>query len=451
MLHRPFSVIALVGLALFPLFLLIGCATEEAPPVEGLTAFVGGRVFDGTGSDPIEDAVLLVREGKIEAIGPTETIPVPGGAERIDVSGRTIIPGLIVTHAHVGEVKGLERSSENYTKENVLSQLGLYSRYGVTTVVSLGGHMDPADMAPGFAIKDAQETPELDRARLYMAGFALDGKDPDEARAQVNELADMGVDFIKLRVDDDLGTREKTTPEFYRAVIDQAHQRGLKVTAHLYYLEDAKGTLDAGVDFLAHSVRDQEVDEEFIAMLKERNVCQSPTLVREMVSYVYEDVPDFFEDPFFLKEADPDVIKQLKDPARQQRVRESRSAQAYKQAQVVASKNVKKLVDAGATVAFGTDSGPPSRFQGYFEHLEMDLMAQAGLTPTQILVSATGSAARCLGLDDLGTLEPGKWADFVVLTEDPLVDIENVHKIDSVWIAGNRVPEREEGRTTETE
>ena len=176
-----------------------------------------------------------------------------------------------------------------------------------------------------------------------------------------------------------------------------------------------------------------------------------PHTGERMVSYVYEDVPGFFEDPFFLKEADPDVIKQLKDPARQQRVRESRSAQAYKQAQVVASKNVKKLVDAGATVAFGTDSGPPSRFQGYFEHLEMDLMAQAGLTPTQILVSATGNAARCLGLDDLGTLEPGKWADFVVLTEDPLVDIENVHKIDSVWIAGNRVPEREEGRTTETE
>ena len=169
--------------------------------------------------------------------------------------------------------------------------------------------MDPADMAPGFAINDAQETPALNRARLYMAGFALDGKDPDQARTQVNELADMGVDLIKLRVDDDLGTREKTTPEFYRAVIDQAHQRGLKVAAHLYYLEDAKGILDAGVDFLAHSVRDREVDEEFIAMLKERNVCQSPTLVREMVSYVYEDVPDFFEDPFFLKEADPNVIE----------------------------------------------------------------------------------------------------------------------------------------------
>ena len=112
---------------------------------------------------------------------------------------------------------------------------------------------------------------------------------------------------------------------------------------------------------------------------------------------------------------------------------------------------MKRLVDAGATVAFGTDSGPPSRFQGYFEHLEMELMAQAGLTPTQILVSATENAARCLGLDDLGTLEPGKWADFVVLTKDPLVDIENVHSIDSVWIAGNRVPEHEEGRTAETE
>ena len=450
MSHRyPFM--TALGLALFPVFLLGGCATEEPPPVEGLTAFVGGSVFDGTGSGLVDDAVLVVREGRIEAIGPTETTPIPDGAARVDVSGRTIIPGIIVTHAHVGEVKGLKRSPEYYTEENVLSQLALYARYGVTTVVSLGAHMDPALMGPGFAVRNAQETPELDRSRLLMAGFALDGQDPEKARAQVNQLADMGVDFIKLRIDDDLGTREKTTPEFYRAVIDQAHERGLKVTAHLYYLEDAKGILDAGVDFLAHSVRDQEVDEEFIAMLKEHNVCQAPTLVREFVSYVYEDVPDFFEDPFFLKEADPNVIEQLKDPARQQSVRESRSAQTYKQAQVTASKNLKKLVDGGATAAFGTDSGPPSRFPGYFEHLEMGLMAEAGLTPTQILLSATGNAARCLGLDEQGTLEPGKWADFVVLTSDPLVDIENVRSIDSVWIAGNRVPEREEGSTTEME
>ena len=108
----------------------------------------------------------------------------------------------------------------------------------------------------------------------------------------------------------------------------------------------------------------------------------------------------------------------------------------------MASVNLKKLADAGVKIAFGTDSGPPARFQGYFEHLELELMAKAGLSPKQIIVSATGDAAGSLGLEDVGTLEPGKWADFIVLTDNPLEDIKNTRSIESVWIAGNRVPER---------
>jgi imidazolonepropionase-like amidohydrolase len=438
------------GLALIAGLLLagpVGCEQAGVPPQEGLQAFVGATVIDGTGSDPIANGVLVVRDGRIETVGSADTTQIPDGAERIDVSGKTIIPGIIVTHGHVGLTKGLESSPENYTEENVLDQLGRYARYGVTTVVSLGG-----DLEPGFRIRDAQATPELDRTRLYVAGSALTGQTAEEAIAMVDEKADMGVDFIKLRVDDNLGTTEKASPEFYQAAIERAHERGLTVTAHLYYLEDAKGLLNADVDFLAHSIRDREADDELIALLEERDVCLTPTLTREMVSFVYEGVPEFFEDPFFLREADPDVIEQLKDPERQQRVRESDRAQAYKQALVVASKNVKKLVDGGATVAFGTDSGPPARFQGYFEHLEMELMAEAGLTPMQILVAASGNAARCLGLDErLGKLEAGKWADFVVLDEDPLADIKNTRSIDSVWIAGNQVPTRSEGDDPETE
>ena len=432
---------------------LIGCESASTPTAEevgetpGLTAFVGARILDGTGSDPIENGALVVRDGRIEAVGPTGSTLVPDGAKRVDVSGKTIIPGLIATHGHVGQTKGLESSPDNYTEENVLDQLSRYARYGVTTVVSLGGDVDP-----GLGVRDSQNSSDLDRARLYIAGSALDGQTAEEGIQMVDEMADMGVDFIKLRVDDNLGTTQKATPEFYRAAIGRAHERGLKVTAHLYYLEDAKGLLDAGVDFLAHSVRDQEVDEDFITLLKERNVCQTPTLVREMVTFIYQDVPDFFEDPFFLREVDPEVIEQLKDPARQQQVRESQSAQAYKKALVVASANLKKLVDGGATVALGTDSGQPARFQGYFEHLEMEFMAEAGLTPMQILVASSGDAARCLGIDEsLGTLAPGKWADLVVLEEDPLVDIKNTRSIDSVWIAGNEVPALPEGGGPQTE
>ena len=446
MFHRVIGKALIAGLLLAG---LIGCEQTSQPPAgkaSNAAAFVGATIIDGSSADPIENGVLVVRNGRIVAVGDGDTTKVPDGAERVDVSGKTIIPGIIVTHGHVGQTKGLESNPENYTEENVLDQLGLYARYGVTTVVSLGG-----DLEPGFRLRDAQETPELDRARLYVAGSALAGQTAEEAVAMIDEKADMGVNFIKLRVDDNLGTIEKASPEFYQAAIKRAHERGLKVTAHLYYLEDAKGLLNADVDFIAHSVRDQEVDDELIGLLKERNVCLTPTLTREMVSFVYEEVPEFFEDPFFLKEVDPEIVVQLKDPARQQRVRDSKAAQAYKQALVVASKNVKTLADNGVPVAFGTDSGPPSRFQGYFEHLEMELMADAGLTPMQILNAASGNAARCLGLNGLGTLTAGNWADFIVLNEDPLADIKNTRNIESVWIAGNEVPGRAEADSPETE
>jgi imidazolonepropionase-like amidohydrolase len=164
-------------------------------------------------------------------------------------------------------------------------------------------------------------------------------------------------------------------------------------------------------------------------------------LTREISTFVYEGVPEFFEDPFFLKDADPAVLAQLKEPERMQKVKESESAQAYKKALEQAKSNLKKATDSGVTIAFGTDTGPAARFQGYFEHMELERMADAGLTPEQILRSATGDAARCLGLDELGTIEKGKWADFIVLNEDPLSDIRKMRSLDSVWISGNRVPQ----------
>ncbi|MCH7489914.1 MAG: amidohydrolase family protein [Gemmatimonadetes bacterium] len=398
-------------------------------------AFVGATIIDGTGAEPINDAVMIVRDGRIETIGPDGSVDIPSNAERVDLAGRTVMPGLINTHGHVGDTRGLETG--HYSEENVLRQLALYARYGVTTVNSLGG-----DGPEGIRVRDAQNTPTLNRARLYAAGAVVTGDTPDAARQIVEENAAMNVDFIKIRVDDNLGTASKMTPEIFSAVIEAAHDRGLRVASHVYYLEDAKALLRSGTDFVAHSVRDRDVDTEFIDLLIARDVCYSPTLTREVSTFVYEDVPEFFEDPFFLQEADPADLDALKQPERQQRVRESRSAQQYKRALEVALRNLKLLVDGGATIAFGTDTGPAARFQGYFEHMELALMADAGLSPMQILVSATGDAARCLGLDDVGTLERGKWADFVVLTEDPLADILNSRSIESVWIAGNRVPDK---------
>jgi imidazolonepropionase-like amidohydrolase len=421
-----------IPLTLPILALALGCAAPPPEP-DGSKAFVGARLFDGTGSEPVENAVLVVRDGRVEAVGPASEVEISRGAERIDLAGKFIVPGLVNTHAHVNDVQGLEGG--HYTEENLLRQLRLYARYGVTTVNSLGG-----DGVEAIRLRDSQGT-DLNRARIFVAGSVVTGESVEDVRAQVDKNAEMGADFIKIRVDDNLGTTKKMTPELYQAVIEQAHAKGLKVASHLFYLEDAKGLLRAGTDFVAHSVRDLEVDDELVGLLKEKNVCYCPTLTREVSAFVYEGVPDFFEDPFFLKDADPKVLEQLKEPERMQSVKESDAAQAYKKALEQAEVNLKKLADAGATISFGTDTGPAGRFQGYFEHMELSMMVDAGLTPKQALMSATGDAARCVGFDDeVGTLEKGKWADFVVVSADPLADIENVRKIDSVWIAGNRVP-----------
>jgi imidazolonepropionase-like amidohydrolase len=398
----------------------------------GVKAFTGARVIDGTDRAPIDNATIVVRGGKVVAVGPGASVTVPAGAERIALTGKHVIPGLVNAHGHVGNTVGMEQG--HYSAENVLRDLRTYAAYGVTTVYSLGD-----DQEAGFKARDAQNVPTLDRSRLYVAGPVLAPKTPDEARKQVGEVAAMKADIVKIRVDDNLGSTPKMAPEIYKAVIDEAHKKNMRVAVHLFYLEDAKAVLDAGADFIAHSVRDVDVDDAVIGMLKRRDVCYCPTLMREVSTFVYESTPSWFSDPLFLKHADAKTVEQLKEPARQTAMKNSPSAQRYKAGLEVANRNLKKLTDAGIKIAMGTDTGPPARFQGYFELMELEMMAKAGLTPKQVLASATRDAARCQKLNDVGTLEANKWADFVVLDADPLANISNTKKISAVYIAGNRV------------
>jgi len=412
--------------------LLAAAAGPIAAQPDAVTAFTGARLIDGTGRPTVDNATLLVRGGRLVAAGAASSVAIPAGATRVPLTGKWVMPGLVSAHGHVGDTDGLDGG--HYSAANVMRDLRLYADYGVTTVFSLGG-----DGAPSFAARDAQNTPSLDRARIFVAGPVLEPKDPQDARRLVDEDKRLGVNIVKIRVDDNLHTTPKMTPEVYRAVIDQAHKDGLRAATHVFYLSDAKALLDAGSDFIAHSVRDTDVDADFIAKMKARKVCYCPTLTREVSTFVYGSTPAFFSDPFFLKHADMSVVKALEDPARQKAMRESDAAHEYKAGLAVAERNLKKLSDAGVTIAMGTDSGPPARFQGYFEQLELEMMVESGLTTGQALAAATRDAASCMQLSEVGTLEPGKWADFLVLDADPRVDIKNTRKIDSVWIAGNRI------------
>lgn len=399
---------------------------------QGYTAFTGATIIDGSGADPVQSAVLLIRDGRVVSVGPKENVRIPEGAAIVDLSGKTIIPGLINAHGHVGDVKGIEGG--HYSRENIIDNLSIYARYGITTVVSLGGDGKEAE-----SLRAVNDSIPHDHARLFIAGQVISGKTPDEAIAVVDSNHHMGVDIMKIRVDDNLGSTPKMPEAIYRAVIERSHALGYRIATHMYYLEDARKLLSAGSDMLAHSVRDLPVDSAFIALLKERKVPYCPTLSRELSTFVYGDTAQFFSDPFFTREYDQATIQPLLDPAHQQRVRNSHSARTYQRQLAVAMANLKTLSDTGIPIVFGTDTGIPTRFIGYFEHLEMKMMADAGLTPMQILVSATKNPAVYLGLKDLGTLAPGHRADFLVLDADPLADITNVRKMSGVFIGGERI------------
>jgi imidazolonepropionase-like amidohydrolase len=394
-------------------------------------AWVGARIIDGTGKPAIENATLLIRNGRIEAVG--KRVRIPAGAEQIDARGKTIIPGLISAHGHVNDP----------------AQFGVYLRDGITTLLSLGGDKE-------FALRQQSRNAQPGTApRLYVAGLIQDSsaipgavtvKTPEEARKSVDELIRNKPDIVKVRVDDFLGARQKMSPEVYQAVIDEAHRNGYRTAAHVVLLDDAKGLLRAGVDYIAHSVRDRAVDDEFIRLMKNRHVFYSPTLTRELAVFTYSETPAFFSDPFFLKEADPAEMVKMEDPRRQESVRNDKGALWYKEHLPIAMQNLKKISDAGIVIAAGTDSGGgPGRFQGYFEHLELEYETRAGLSPMQALVSATGGAAKALNVHkEVGTLEKGKLADFVVLSANPLDDIRNTRTIESVWIGGVRVPAKKQ-------
>ena len=391
-------------------------------------------MIDGTGAAPLDQATILIANGRIEAVGTAAAVKIPAGATRVDMSGKTIVPGLINAHGHLNADQ-----STRPIPEKLAGQLRVYADYGITTVVVLG--TGPKDLEDAVKLRDAQESGTLDRARLYVAGPSLrDLKTAEEARAAADRYADAKADIIKFHI---TGGPNDMTPAVYGALIDQAHKRGLRAAAHLYYLKDAKGLVNAGVDVIAHSVRDQDVDQALIAEIKRRNVGYIPTFTRDLAQFVYEATPPFFTDPFFLRHIDVyrREMTTLSDPALQEKTRNNKEAQNIKVAIQQASRNLKTLSDAGVLIAMGTDTGTNlGQWQGYFEHVELEYMVKAGLTPMQTLVAATGGAAKVMKLDQqLGTIQPGKRADLLVLNANPLTDIKNTRQIHSVWIGGRRL------------
>jgi imidazolonepropionase-like amidohydrolase len=408
--------------ALFAATLMGGALEAQA------TAYVDATIWDGTGAAPIRHAALVVEDGRVTAVG--ADVEPPDGAEIVSLAGKHVLPGLIDTHAHLS---GRWASGEVHSDiERIRGELLLFARYGVTTVNSLG------DDEAVLAARDAAQPTDA-RARLFAAGPVITATDPRDARRAALANADAGADWLKLRVDDNLGTTPKMPWDAVQAVVEVGGERGIRVATHVFYLGDAKRLLEMGSGLIAHSVRDTDVDEAFIDALKSSDVCYVPTLVREVSTFVYGERPGFVDDDFFTEYADSAEVARVTSEDFMEATRRSPAARGYRLALVQAMANLKALEEAEVKIAFGTDAGPPARFPGYFEHMELALMVGAGLTPAEALRSATGVAASCLGLDDVGTLTAGKWADFLVLGADPLSDVTNTQTLERVYVAGNRV------------
>jgi imidazolonepropionase-like amidohydrolase len=436
----------LTFLAIAGVAFTFGAAT---PMSAETTVFEGARLITGDGGTPIENSAFIVDGNRITAVGRRGEVAIPAGSARVDLAGKTVIPALIDAHVHMGYRKGLTFGPENYTRENLLDTLNRFAYYGVAAILETG-------TARGdLAYQLRAETPPGALFRTAGRGFGMPNAGPGgpmrdsaygvtteaEARADVQELAAKKVDMIKIWVDDRNGTVEKLKPNFYRAIIDEAHKHDIHVMAHIVDLADVKDLLRAGVDGFAHMIRDKDVDDELLALLKARpNVFFEQTLWGERRS-IYAARPAWLDEPILRESFSSREIEVLGEEFSGSA--ESPQAQRARAMGQTNLRNTARLNAAGVTLAVGTDSGGVTgeEFFGLGTHVEMEIQAtRAGLTPMQALVAGTRTPAKILGLDQLGTVAPGKSADFIVLNANPLDNIANTRKIDRVYLRGENVP-----------
>jgi imidazolonepropionase-like amidohydrolase len=447
--------------------LTAGCAPSDSDPGSATLLFEGARLVLGDGRT-IENGALLVDGDLILEVGSNGEITAPPGATTIDLAGKTIIPALIDAHAHLGYEGYTSWGSQNYSRENLIEHLERYAYYGFGAVFSAGS--DPEDLA--IELQRAQREGEVGGARfLFGAGMAPPGQGPNNqflvhalaiadetgmtvlrgiasaeaGRASVREVSAEGIPFIKIWVDDRGGSQEKMPREVYRAIIDESRTHGIEVIVHQQRAQDMPDLLEAGVAGFLHGRLGPALDDGLAAQIRDSGAFLIPNLGlgelrRERVG----------GDPFLQEATLPEVSARLRE-AFDARARAGgtgeRTADAAQQAAANAAQRERRLSEAfsrllaaDVAIVLGTDAGAvPDHFFGYTGHRELEIFVRLGMTPAQAIVAATSRPAERLGLSDMGTIAPGKSADFVVLDENPLEDIRNTRTISRVYLRGREV------------
>jgi len=415
-------------------------------------------LVDGTGAQVRPHVDITLHKGYIESVKPTYKQDAPKGVDIVECAGKTVIPGLISAHSHLGILLDNATPSANaYTTENVTAALNQFERYGVTTIVSLGLNRDLV-----YELRDQQRAGKLGGATILTAGRGIGvpngapvldvapdqiyrPANADEARKVVDELAGHHADLVKMWLDSGHGKLPPMDPAVYTAVIEEAHKRHLKVAAHVYAFADAKSLVNANVDIFAHSVRDQAVDSAFATSLIDHKIWYIPTLTLVEAFYLYASDPDVMKSSFFQQAAGPQLLAKLQAPDYAEKTLAAPQTEQAKKDYEMAMKNLKALRDAGVNIAFGTDSGAvPGRIPGFAEHRELEDLVAAGLTPLQAITLATGENGRLLHEINpkvtVGLVKEGYSADLIILSADPLMDVRNTRHMDAVYHHGVLVP-----------
>lgn len=406
--------------------LLLGCGS---PPESADLLIIDARVIDGNGA-VLDAATIAITGERIQTITSAEEEFTAGTT--IDAAGKTVLPGLINTHIHIGSQGRFvdEQTLAEYLSNGLPRDMQEYLDHGVTSIKSTGDLTEPF-----LEVRESLARGEIQGPRLFLVGPVLSapGGHPsvtvypnnpwlregssrelsteEEARAVVRQLSESGVDAIKFVYHGSSDENNpyflrpglpirKITPQVMKAIIEESHEHQLPVTAHTAHLEDAVAVVEAGVDGLEHGVtRERIVDEQFGTLLLQHGTFYGPTLSG------------------YLNRS-PEMADTLLP-------------------------NLKGLADQGVRIVLGTDGGPARGGTGVGTLKEMEWMVQAGMSPDQVIQAATRNAAQLLGkLDELGTLEPDKLADLIMVDGDPLKDISVIHNIEVVIKGGEIVVDR---------
>ena len=425
----------------FAALCLLGCKPPEESQQK---AIIGAVLIDGTGGPPRSDSVVIVAGSRIRAVGNRANMPIPAGVEKINGMGKFLVPGLIDLHVHLGTRSGAKYDAAEYTRDRIERNLNTYLYYGVTTVRSMG-----TDRRAAFDLRKAERDGQLLTASLFTAGrgFTAPGghpaqevgdvviqtNSPEDARKQVDALAGEQVDAIKIWVDDLGGTAPKVKPAVTDAILDEARKFNIPVTAHIYSLADTEHLVSAGAAGFLHMIQDTEdIDPAFIARLRDLRIVFAPTLIRQELDWLYKQHPELLNDPEVARSVDADVIaaaKQAGHPTPTDRLNFERAV-----------RNTGKLAAAGVPIGVGSDGGSNLDFPGLMTHRELELLVQAGLSPMDVIVAATRTGALALRKsDELGTIEPDRLADLMLVSANPLEDVRNLRKIDRIMLHGEWV------------